>query len=399
MSKRQFKIFVAFGDMHIGVPRIPAKSLKQQLKDHMIKPLKELPYLDGIFIAGDLLHTALSLNGEYSHLYMWFVDQLYKIAKQKGSTILIIRGTASHDLDQLSNIKHYINNDDNVDFRIYETIEETLIWDDYKVLLLPDVKIKKNEEIEKYLTKDKKYDLIIGHGLIESMQFFQQESEQMPAKTYVFKEKDLIESCKGPVIFGHIHQFQHHKKHFFYTGPFTLLERGGRDPGYLMCGIYDKDRTKFKVEHYDNPDAADYYDFHVGRKVLATYSIDEIIEAIEELLAPCKDNDLITLRITRSDTLEDADKVYMLENRFQKDKRISIVKKIKSKKEEEHEQENKERKEKYSYIMDTSLTMAEILFKYYEAEVLPTLPDKFGPAAKITEDDFRRILNEYKETK
>lgn len=106
---------------------------------------------------------------------------------------------------------------------------------------------------------------------------------------------------------------------------------------------------------------------------------------------------MITLRITRSDTLEDADKVYMLESRYRKDKRISIVKKVKSKKEEEHEKENQERKEKYSYVMDTNLSMAEILFKYYETEVIPTLPDKFSPAAKITEADFRRILNEVKD--
>ena len=115
------------------------------------------------------------------------------------------------------------------------------------------------------------------------------------------------------------------------------------------------------------------------------------------MISDCKENDLITLRITRSDTLEDADKVYMLESRYRKDKRISIVKKVKSKKEEEHEKENQERKEKYSYVMDTNLSMAEILFKYYETEVIPTLPDKFSPAAKITEADFRRILNEVKD--
>ena len=107
---------------------------------------------------------------------------------------------------------------------------------------------------------------------------------------------------------------------------------------------------------------------------------------------------MITLRITRGDELDDADKVYMLETRYRKDHRISIIKKIKTKKEEESEIENVERKEKYSYIMDTNLTMSEILFKYFETEVLPTLGDT-SAARKITEDDFRRILKEYKESK
>lgn len=394
---RDFKIFAALADLHIGLNRITPASMKKQLQEHCIKVLKDLPYLDGIFILGDMLHTVVSLNSEYSQLYLWFVDQIYKIAKKKDSTVIIIKGTPAHDNDQLSNIRSYTHNDDGVDFRIYETVEEVTIWDDYKILILPDVKVKKDSEYTKHLTKDKRFDMILGHGLIDSMKFFTQESEAMPTKSYTFETKDLIASSKGPVLFGHIHQYQHVKHHFYYVGPFTLLERGGRDAGFVIGGIYDKDRTKFKIEHYINTDAADYYDFHITRTLLSTYSIDEIIEALDELIKDCKDNDLITLRITRSDTLEDADKVYMIENRYRKDKRISIVKKVKSKKEEEHEKENKERKEKYSYVMDTNLSMAEILFKYYETEVLPTLPDKFSPAAKITEDDFKRILNEYKE--
>ena len=394
---RDFKIFAALADLHIGLNRITPASMKKQLQEHCIKVLKDLPYLDGIFILGDMLHTVVSLNSEYSQLYLWFVDQIYKIAKKKDSTVIIIKGTPAHDNDQLSNIRSYTHNDDGVDFRIYETVEEVTIWDDYKILILPDVKVKKDSEYTKHLTKDKRFDMILGHGLIDSTKFFIQESEAMPTKSYTFETKDLIASSTGPVLFGHIHQYQHVKHHFYYVGPFTLLERGGRDAGFVIGGIYDKDRTKFKIEHYINTDAADYYDFHITRTLLSTYSIDEIIEALDELIKDCKDNDLITLRITRSDTLEDADKVYMIENRYRKDKRISIVKKVKSKKEEEHEKENKERKEKYSYVMDTNLSMAEILFKYYETEVLPTLPDKFSPAAKITEDDFKRILNEYKE--
>ena len=395
--KRNFKIFAALADLHIGLNRITPGSMKKQLQEHCIKVLNELPYLDGIFILGDMLHTVVSLNSEYSQLYLWFVDQIYKIAKKKGSTVIIIKGTPAHDNDQLSNIRSYTHNDDGVDFRIYETIEEITIWDNYKILVLPDVKVKKDSEYTKHLTKDKKFDMILGHGLIDSMKFFTQESETMPTKSYTFETKDLIATSKGPVLFGHIHQYQHVKHHFYYVGPFTLLERGGTDAGYVIGGIYDEDRTKFKIEHYLNTDAADYYDFHISRNLLATYPIDEIFEALDDLIKDCKENDLITLRITRSDTLEDADKVYMLENRYRKDKRISIVKKVKTKKEEEHEKENKERKEKYSYVMDTNLSMAEILFKYYETEVLPTIPDKFSPAAKITENDFRRILNEFKE--
>lgn len=391
---RDFKIFTCLADLHIGVKHISPATLKEQLKTHYFKPMSRMKHLDGIFILGDILHTIVSLNSEYSQLYLWFIDKVYKMAKKRKATVIIIRGTRSHDNDQLQNIRSYINNDDGVDFRIYDTYEETTIWGDYKVLILPDVQVKDKKMIEKFLTKDQKYDLILGHGLIDRMKFFVQESESMPTKTYEYKVEDLIDSCKGPILFGHIHQYQSILNRFWYVGPFTLLERGGINAGYAVCGIYDQDRTKFVVEHYVNPDSADYYNLDISKKVLEKYPIDEIIEAIDEILEDSKPNDLISLRITRGDELESVDKVILLESRYRKDKRISITKKIKSKREEESEQKNKERKEKFSYVLDENLSVADIFYKYYQDEIVPTLPDQFSPVAKLTIDQFKRILGE-----
>lgn len=396
---RNFKIFTCLADLHIGVKHISADILKAQLKEHYFKPMERMKHLDGIFILGDILHTIVSLNSDYSKLYLWFINKVYKLAKKRNATVIIIRGTRSHDNDQLQNIRSYINNDDGVDFRIYETYEEATIWGDYKILLLPDVQVKHRKEIDKFLTKDKKYDLILGHGLIDRMKFFVQDSETMPTKTYEYKVEDLIESCRGPVLFGHIHQYQSILDQFWYVGPFTLLERGGIDAGFAVCGICDDNRTQFRVEHYINPDSATYYNIDISKKVLENYPIDEIIKAIDEVLEDSKDNDLISLRITRGDELESADKVVLLESRYRKDKRISITKKIKSKKEEESEQKNKERKEKFSYVMDQNLSISEIFYKYYHEEIVPTLPDPFSPVAKLTLEQFQRILGDEKPAK
>lgn len=390
---RKFKVFVSIADIHIGIKHISADELKSQLKTHFIKVLKQMKYLDGIFILGDILHTIVSLNSDYSELYFWLIDQIYKIAKKRSSVVIILRGTKSHDNDQLASIRPYVNNDDGVDFRIYETIEETTIWGDYKVLILPDVKVKKNEEVERYLTKAKKYDLILGHGLIDSMKFFVQESENMPVKTYEYKVGDLVASCKGPVLFGHIHQYQRHSN-FWYVGPFTLLERGGIDAGFVVCGIYDKDRSKFRVEHYLNPDSASYHEFKVSKHLIDNYPIDEIIEALDSLIADAKPNDLITLRIVRGDERDSADKVLMLESRYRNDRRISIVKKVKTAQEEETEKKQEERKEKYAYVMDGTLELSAILHKYYLDDVVPTLPDKATPSALLTLEDFKRVLGD-----
>lgn len=391
---RDFKIFVAIADIHIGIRHIEAETFRKQLKKYFINTLKDMKYLDGIFILGDILHTVVSLNSDYAEVYLWFIDQVYKIAKKRDATVIIIRGTPAHDNAQLQNIKSYTRNDDGVDFRIYENVEEITIWDDYKVLVLPDVRVKDLKDVDKYLTGDKKYDMILGHGLISAMKFVQQESENMPTKAYEFDVDTLIDSSKGPVLFGHIHQFQTIRKHFYYAGPFTLLERGGVNAGFIVGGICDSDRTKFKIEQFLNPDSASYIDLDVNQKVLSQFSIDEIFDAIDDLIKDTKPNDLITLRITRGDELDSSDKVYMLESRYRGDRRFSIIKKVRTAHEEESDKKNEERKSKFSYVMDANTDMSSILFKYYEEEYAPTLPETFKPSVPITVDVFKRILGE-----
>lgn len=391
---RNFKIFVCLADLHIGNKNVSAKDMKKQLKEHFFKEVKKYKYLDGIFILGDILHTIVSLNSDYSEVYLWFIDQVYKLARKKKSTVIIIKGTQSHDNDQLSNIRSYMLNDDNVDFRIYEQIEEITIWDDYKVLVLPDVKIKKYADMDKYFITDKKYDIILGHGIIDTMRYFVQESEHMSSKTYVYSVENLKKACNGPILFGHIHQYQEIRDQFYYVGPFTLLERGGINAGYLTVGMYDNDRSKFKVEQYINPSSARYLDLNINKKIMDECAIDQIVEAIDDIISDTKENDLITLRIIRGDAIDSIDKIAILEARYRKDKRINIVKKIKTKSEEESEQKNKERKDKFAYCMDNNLDMSEIMYRYYESEIMPTLGDKNSLAAKITIDDFKRILKE-----
>lgn len=389
---RNFKIFAAIADIHIGIRHISAGTFRKQLKKHFINTLMDMKCLDGIFILGDILHTVVSLNSDYAETYLWFIDQVYKVAKKRGATVIIIKGTPSHDNDQLQNIKSYTHNDDGVDFRVYETVEEITLWDDYNVLVLPDVRVRELRDIGKYLTSDKKYDMILGHGLISAMKYVTQESENMPTKVYEYDADTLIDSCKGPVLFGHIHQFQTVRNHFYYVGPFTLLERGGVNAGFVIGGILDENRTQFKIEQFLNPDSASYIDLDVNRKVLAQFPVDEIFDAIDDLIKDTKPNDLITLRITRGEDFEASDKVYLLESRYRKDRRISIVKKVKSVKEEESDKRNEERKQKFSYVMDDNTPLYSIIYKYYQDEYEPTLPDTFKPAVPITEDTFRKIL-------
>lgn len=385
---REYKIIAAISDIHIANRLIPADEMRRQLKAYFFKPLMDLPVLDGIFILGDITHTSISLNSNYSELFYWFINKVYKVARKKGALVCIIKGTASHELDHLDNIKVLEDNDDGVDFRVYDTVEEITLWDDYKVLVLPDVKVKQLSDIGKYLEKRHHYDMILGHGAIEQMQYIQQESENTPTKTYYYDVHQLMRASKGPVLFGHIHQYQHMNQKFYYVGPFTMLERGWQDAGFAIIGIYDKDRTKFKVEHYINPDSANFYDIRVTKKILDTIPIEDIMSAIDDIIADTKKNDLITLRIHRGSDLDASDKVMMLENRYRDNKQISIVKKVKSAQEAEREEEHEVLMEKYSYLMDQSIPLPTLAYQYYINDFKPMIPDQRSPAAMLTEGDF-----------
>ena len=399
MKGRGYKIIAVCADLHIGVKSVPPAEMKKQFKKHFFGVLEKLAVLDEIVVAGDLSHTILSLNSEASNLYLWFVNKLYKLARKKGAGVLIIRGTPSHDVDKLRNIAYLQDNEEGVDFRIYDTVEEITLFDDYKVLVLPDVRVKQLQDIDKYL-KPNKYDLIFGHGMTDKFQAFISEVENQPAKTYVYDTNRLMEASKGPVVFGHVHQYQSvidktsHKPKFFYCGPFTIMERATHDPGWLLIGIDDSNHRNYKVEHIDNPDSADFIEMEVTGSMLTDIPIDDLIGAIDEVAADAKANDLITLRIVRGDDQESAAKVLMLETRYRKDSRFSIVKKIKNKKEQEREARQAERKERYSYLLDQNPPLHEILFQYYQSDVKPTLADQSSKEANLTEEDFRRALEE-----
>lgn len=394
---RNFRIFAAIADIHIGIKHISAEEMKHQLKNRFIKPIRKLRYLDGIFILGDLMHTIVSLNSEYAELMNWFIDQIYKEARRRNNradhascVVIVLKGTISHDNDQLNNIKHYCLNDDGVDFRVYENPSSDVIWENQKILILPDVRVKRKNEILELLHQDT-YDLILGHGLIDKMQFFVQESEQSPMKTVVYDSDDLMNHCNGPILFGHIHQFQHIDHQFYYTGPFTLLERGTTNPGFLIGGIMIDDTHKYRIEHYQNDLSPQYHDWVISRELLETYDGLELMNAIDELLEETGPHDLIRLKITRGDELSSADKVAMIESRYRNDKRIAIAKKIKTKQEEDRVKLSQEKRSRFSYILSKD-DLSDILFRYFQEEVRPTITEPSSPLLSLTREDFERAL-------
>lgn len=389
---RKFKIISVLADLHFGNKRCSAEVMKEQLKEHYFKLMEQSPYLDAIFILGDIMHTIVSLNSDSSALFHWFISKIYKLAKKKNAMVIIIKGTPSHDNDQLNTIKHYQNNEDGVDFRIYEQITETTIFHNKKVLILPDVRVKKDKEIEQWF-ENKTYDMILGHGTIDKMQFFQQESENMVMKSYTYSCRELCDHSRGPVLFGHIHQYHEFYNQFYYVGPFTMLERGNKNAGFVMVAIDEDDFSHYYVEQIINPDSPRYFRIELDCEDIIDNSIDDLIEAIDWYIEDAKPHDLITLQISRDNSNTSADKVLMLESHYRTDKRFSIIKKISSPDEEEKERKLVDRREKFSYIFDPEIKMPSMMYRYYDENVRPKL-NPTSPEAKLDEDDFFKIFED-----
>jgi hypothetical protein len=383
-----YKILAFISDIHIGNKNVSPEVLKKMLKNNFIKPLLNMKRLDAIIVGGDVSHSVISLNSEYGELYLWFFNQIYKIAKNRKDNpkIVILEGTPSHDLDHLATVKHLEDNEDGVDFRIYDNYQADYLFEDYRMLVLPDKRLNKPMKQKVLDLLEDEYDLVLGHGLIDKLSFPIQESENLNTEGYHFPIKKLFSITKGPILFGHYHKYTNIENKFFYSGSFTKLERGEGIHGFLVIGINDADHSQFIVEQYVNVDSVDYHEITINEKELIEYDAVDIINAIKDLIIVSGKNDLFTIRISIENNTYITDKVFMIDDAFRGNKNISIIKKVYNKSQSEKSISIKKKKERLSYIFDPSLTVEEVFIRYYNEEIRPN-----NPKYKDTELDIKMV--------
>jgi hypothetical protein len=367
-----FKIITIISDIHLGKRIVTAKEMVDMLEKNFFKPLDNMARLDAIVVTGDITDAMLTLHSDYAKAFVYFGDRLYGFAK-KGVEIHIVDGTYTHDLDHLELYTHYTE-DKNVVFRMYTDFTVGYMFDSYRVLFLPDKKVNtKKRKVVDNLLKDE-YDLIFGHGEVDKLKFPYQESENDSVNPYIFPLDKMCKMCKGPIMFGHIHTHTVYKKKFYYVGSFTKLERVNGTHGFLVCAIYDYDRTKFKVEQYINDDSIEYYEIEMDERDFKKHDTFEMISAIKSFVMDCKPNDIFTIRIKLSDKEDLTSHLYQIEDAFKSNKKISIVKKLISSVKEDRVNKIKEKKARLGYLHDESMSEEEIIYKYFVEEVKPNDP-------------------------
>lgn len=272
---------VNISDMHIG--KKDDMRLKEEL-EIFFDYLKDTENIDMITISGDLFDRVLTANEYGTTLALEFIQRLIDLYIPE-IDIRIIKGTRSHDFNQLDILKVFKEKSGS-HFKIIEK-NEVEVFNGYKILYLPEEYPTDYDDFYKENllgVDDKVYDFIIGHGMIDFIAFtgYEDDSENRVHGTPTHKADDLIRVTKGPIIFGHIHEKQEYKDKIYYTGSYSRYSFDTpSEKGFMVFDIDDDDPSKFKMTFIENTKAPTYAVLDIDK--LNLEGVDDHVKYIKEL--------------------------------------------------------------------------------------------------------------------
>ena len=272
---------VNISDIHIG--KKDDMRLKEEL-EIFFDYLKDTENIDMITISGDLFDRVLTANEYGTTLALEFIQRLIDLYIPE-IDIRIIKGTRSHDFNQLDILKVFKEKSGS-HFKIIEK-NEVEVFNGYKILYLPEEYPTDYDDFYKENllgVDDKVYDFIIGHGMIDFIAFtgYEDDSENRVHGTPTHKADDLIRVTKGPIIFGHIHEKQEYKDKIYYTGSYSRYSFDTpSEKGFMVFDIDDDDPSKFKMTFIENTKAPTYAVLDIDK--LNLEGVDDHVKYIKEL--------------------------------------------------------------------------------------------------------------------
>lgn len=255
---------LTIADIHFG-KKDDAKLYAQLKKYFITKIKKEGNKLDYVIVAGDLFDRILKLNELGSILAIKFMLELIELSVEYGFVVRVLKGTKTHDFNQLNNFK-YLEAKHHPRFRIIETVEEEEIVPEVFFLYLPEEYVANPEEYYKpyfELEDGIKYDMIFFHGTFDFIGFVPDiESERHVKNAPIFKLDQISNIVYGKALGGHIHtRFVENKVE--YTSSFTRTCFGEEKPKGFLEVFYDTETLKCTTKFIENEDAPIYITFRV----------------------------------------------------------------------------------------------------------------------------------------
>ena len=245
-------------DVHIGA--LPADVLKNELRSEFFNIIEE-ENVDIVVIAGDLLDHKLSFNSEDSKLAIEMIEELSKKYK-----VRILKGTKTHDLNQLSNFS-YLEEKPDVDVRVFNVMSTEVI-DGIKILYMPEEYLEDYFGVyEELLNPKEPYNIGLFHGTWNFAGYVSkiQESERSIKHAPLFKYDDMKDKAQI-FIGGHIHTGDTHGN-VFYTGSFSRWCMG------------EENRKGFIIAEFDETGYVDhtFHENKLARKFI-TLDVNKLIQ-------------------------------------------------------------------------------------------------------------------------
>ncbi len=257
---------VEIADVHFGANVTLTLKLYNDLLKCFIGWIKNnAPDVNIIAICGDLFHLKLSLTSDESQLAIRFIEDLS--SSFPNARILLIKGTRSHDLNQLDVFKPKLSDN----FKIYDTVTEDYYGEGFKYLVIPEEYYPDKSSYDKYFNTNEKYDWVFFHGMFD----FAGGAALIQGSKFnkiTFSPSDFENIVSGKVVGGHIHDPLVSKNgQIEYCGSFERWKHGEeKDKGFrihkydeklkkviLDKFIINKDAQKFETILYSSIDASD----------------------------------------------------------------------------------------------------------------------------------------------
>jgi DNA repair exonuclease SbcCD nuclease subunit len=351
---------LVISDIHFGGP--PSDRLYFELQEVFLKYLETNAHeVDLVVVNGDLFHSKLNLNELPAKLLLRFVDQLTVLCAERDVKLRFLRGTKSHDYNQMENFRH-LETVNHFDFRIINKVEAEEIIPGVQILWVPEEYMQNQQEFYapfvEGITDDTKYDMIFFHGTFDFASFPGQiqESERDITGAPVFSFKEWSEYAFGPIIGGHIHAKQDYKNKVYYCGSFTRWCYGETDSKGFLEVNYNIETLESEVFFIENELAPVFTTIDLN--TIKGKDLVEKVQAIQGMI-----NETTNLRVKIPSSFG-ASEVAVLKEAFSINDQISIdtSERLKSIKDDEKVDDQ------YMFILNRELDVPGTIQRYLKLQ-------------------------------
>lgn len=345
--------------------------------------LEEFP-VDYIVIAGDYFDFKLYLDSKRTVRALEWFDRLYHFAKKENiKKIRMIRGTISHDADQMNVFRKYEGEDGF--FRIYETCTSEEILPGLRCVFCPDEIMNTGEYILTYMNElfaDNKIGFF--HGSFDVV--LQQDIDLI--QSIINVTDPVIGSITFPYILfqklveyawigGHWHNGEKYEN-VIYTGSATRWKHNEyNSKGFGLISV-DMDDHQYFYCKIENPNAPEYLTYEVHPEDGFDESvIRDLIEQIDKKRQSLsKENIKCIIRIlvfeTKKSSVND-NIVRLLKEHYSNVKEVSVNVKARTKKRKK-EEASSENKLDYTFLINEQESFAKRLQEFIKLRTNEEIP-------------------------